>query len=200
MSEKLLKYDPEIISEKIFTIRGQRIILDFDLAEIYGVPTKRLNEQVKRNKNRFPLDFMFQLTLDETSAVLQSRSQHTDLNGQSNRSQIATGSQRHRDPRFKPYAFTEHGAAMAANVLNSPRAIEMSIFIVRAFIRLRQMVLGNKELRQELEEMKRQTNDRFQIVFETLDHLLAVEERPKRKIGFTAKEKRAAYCGKQARN
>jgi hypothetical protein len=196
MSEKLLKYDPEIISEKIFTVRGQRIILDFDLAEIYGVPTKRLNEQVKRNKKRFPRDFMFQLTLDETSAVLHSRSQHTDLNQQSNRSQIATGSQRHRDPRFKPYAFTEHGAAMAANVLNSPRAIEMSIFIVRAFIRLRQMLLGNKELRQEIEEMKRQTNDRFQIVFETLDHLLAVEERPKRKIGFTAKEKRAVYAVK----
>jgi hypothetical protein len=89
---------------------------------------------------------------------------------------------------------------MAANVLNSPRAIEMSIFIVRAFIRLRQMLLGNKELRQELEEMKRQTNDRFQIVFETLDHLLAVEDKPKQKIGFTAKEKRAASCVKQARN
>jgi hypothetical protein len=85
---------------------------------------------------------------------------------------------------------------MAANVLNSPRAIEMSIFIVRAFIRLRQMVLSNRELRQELEEMKLQTNDRFQIIFETLDHLLAVAEQPKRKIGFTAKEKCTVYSVK----
>lgn len=85
---------------------------------------------------------------------------------------------------------------MAANVLNSPRAIEMSIFIVRAFIRMRQMLLVSNELREELDELKRQTNDRFQVVFETLDYLLAVEEKPKRKSGFTAKEKRAAYAVK----
>jgi hypothetical protein len=193
MSKKLLKYDPEIISGKIFTVRGQRIILDFDLAEIYGVPTKRLNEQIKRNKNRFPADFMFKITSHEWEAL---KSQIAILNS-SMRSQFATASK--RNVRFFPYAFTEHGAAMAANVLNSPRAIEMSIFIVRAFIKLRQMLLGNKELRQELDELKRQTNDRFQIVFETLDHLLAVEDRPKRKIGFTAKEKRAAYAVKQKR-
>ena len=193
MSEKLLKYNPEIISEKIFTVRGQRIILDFDLAEIYGVPTKRLNEQVKRNKNRFPTDFMFKITSHEWEAL---KSQIA-ISNSSMRSQIATASK--RNVRFFPYAFTEHGAAMAANVLNSPRAIEMSIFIVRAFIRLRQLLLGNKELQQELDEMKRQTNDRFQIVFETLDYLLAVEERPKRKIGFIAKEKRATYSAKQAR-
>ena len=137
---------------------------------------------------------MFQLTREDVSKILEAKSQ--SMHERMNRSQIATGSQRHRDPRFKPYAFTEHGAAMAANVLNSPRAIEMSIFIVRAFIRMRQMLLVSKELREELDELKRQTNDRFLVVFETLDQLLDIEEKPKRKIGFTAKEKRAAYAVK----
>ncbi len=193
MSDKLRRYETEALGEKIFTFRGQKVILDFDLAEMYGVPTKRLNEQVKRNRTRFPDDFMFQLTLEETELLLELKFQNRIVKGRSNRSQNATGSQRHRDPRFKPYAFTEHGAAMAATVLHSPRAIEMSIYIIRAFIRLRQLLLDNKELRQELEEIKRQTDDRFQIVFETLDHLLAVEALPKRKIGFTAKEEQRAY-------
>jgi hypothetical protein len=188
MAEALTRYEAGDIGAKIYTVRGQRIILDFDLAEIYGVPTKRLNEQVKRNKNRFPTDFMFKITRQEWEAL---KSQIVISNA-SMRSQFATASK--RNVRYFPYAFTEHGAAMAANVLNSPRAIEMSIFIVRAFIRLRQMLLGNKELRQEIEEMKRQTNDRFQVVFETLDHLLALDDKPKRTIGFTAKEKRAEYA------
>jgi hypothetical protein len=191
MSDKLLRYEQEAIGEKIFTIRGQKVILDFDLAEMYEVPTKRLNEQIKRNKGRFPKDFMFQLTSHEWEALKLQIA----ISNSSMRSQFATASK--RNVRFFPSAFTEHGAAMAANVLNSPRAVEMSIFIVRAFIRLRQMLLANKELRQELEEMKRLSNDRFQIVFETLDHLLAVEARPKRKIGFTAKEKRTVYEVKQ---
>jgi len=110
---------------------------------------------------------MFKITRHEWEALKKQ----VAISPSSMRSQIATASK--RNIRFFPYAFTEHGAAMAANVLNSPRAIEMSIFIVRAFIRLRQMLLGNKELRHELEEMKSQTNDHFQIVFETLDHLLA---------------------------
>jgi len=190
MAEELTRYEAGDIGAKIYTVRGQRIILDFYLAEIYGVPTKRLNEQVKRNKSRFPTDFMFKITTQEWEAL---KSQIVISNA-SMRSQFATASK--RNVRYFPYAFTEHGAAMAANVLNSPRAIEMSIFIVRAFIRLRQMLLGNKELRQEIEEMKRQTNDRFQVVFETLDHLLALDEKPKRKIGFTAKEKRARYAVK----
>ena len=190
MAEKLTIHENGDIGAKIHTVRGQRIILDFDLAEIYGVPTKRLNEQVKRNKNRFPTDFMFKITSQEWEAL---KSQIMISNA-SMRSQFATASK--RNVRYFPYAFTEHGAAMAANVLNSPRAIEMSLFIVRAFIRLRQMLLGNKELRQEIEEMKRQTNDRFQVVFETLDHLLALDEKPKRKIGFTAKEKHARYAVK----
>jgi ORF6N domain len=107
----------------ILALRGHRVIFDAELAGLYGVTTKRLNEQVKRNAERFPEDFMFCLTRPEVEAL--------------NRSQFATGSQKHRGPRFPPSAFTEHGAIMAATILNSPRAVEMSVFAVRAFVRLR---------------------------------------------------------------
>lgn len=103
----------EHITRAILLVRGHKVLLDAELAALYGVTTKRLNEQVKRNAERFPQDFMFRLSRAETEAL--------------NRSQIATGSQKHRDPRFPPYAFTEHGAIMAATVLNSARAVEMSL-------------------------------------------------------------------------
>jgi len=138
--------------------------------------TKRLNEQVKRNKDRFPPDFMFQLTAEEKAEVVANCDHLVGLN-------FSKG---------LPFVFTEHGAVMAASVLNTPQAVLASILIMRTFIKLRRMFLSNADLRRELEEMKRQTNDRFQIVFETLDHLLAVEDHPKRKIGFKAKEKGAA--------
>ena len=169
----------ELIQNKIFLIRGQKVMLDRDLAELYGIPTFRFNEAVKRNLKRFPDDFMFQLTAAEDTALT---------------SQIAISKTGRGGRRTRPFVFTEHGAVMAANILHSDRAVQMSVFVVRAFIKLRHVLLESKELRQEFEEMRRQTNDRFQIVFETLDHMLAVEERPKRKIGFTAKEKRAAYA------
>lgn len=104
---------------------GQRVILDADLAALYGVGTKRLNEQVKRNFERFPEDFMFRLTRAEADAL--------------NRSQNATGSGKYRDPRFPPFAFTEHGAIMAATILNSSQAVEMSLYVVRAFVRIREL-------------------------------------------------------------
>ncbi len=106
------------IAQRIVVLRGCKVMLDADLAELYGVQTKRLNEQVKRNAERFPEDFMFRLTLSEVDGL--------------NRSQIATGSSKHRDPRFPPFAFTEHGALMAASVLDSPRAVEASLYVVRA--------------------------------------------------------------------
>jgi hypothetical protein len=111
---------PEQIASAILVLRGQRVLLDAELAALYGVTTKRLNEQVKRNASRFPSDFIFRLTPVETVAL--------------NRSQNATGSQKHRDPRFAPYAFTEHGAIMVATILSSPRAVEMSVYVVRAFL------------------------------------------------------------------
>ncbi len=115
----------------IRTIRGQKVILDSDLARIYGVPTKRLNEQVGRNAKRFPHDFLFQLTSTEADNL---KSQFATSRPTSNRSQIATGSQKHRDPRFLHYAFTENGAIMAANVLNSPEAVRMSEVAIDAGI------------------------------------------------------------------
>src|SRR5216117_953228 len=115
----------EDVSRAIVVLRGRKVLLDAELAALYGVMTKRLNEQVKRNAERFPEDFMFRLSRSETGAL--------------NRSHSATGSQRHRDPRFPPYAFTEYGAIMAATTLNSRRAVEMSLYVVRAFVRLREL-------------------------------------------------------------
>jgi hypothetical protein len=132
--------DPDL--PPIHTIRSQRVVLDCDLAVLYGVSTKRLNEAVKRNIHRFPSDFRFQLTREENGGlVAQARVPDTQLAEQPalapNRSRFATGSSRHRDPRFLPFAFTELGALMAATVLNSTQAVQMSLYVVRAFVRMR---------------------------------------------------------------
>ena len=110
-----------------------------------------------------------------------------------NRSQFVTGSQKHRDPRFRAYAFTEHGALMAANVLRSPRAVEMSVFVVRAFIRLRQWLANYTELNRRLEMMEKKYDSQFKVVFDTIRQLMAPKEAAKKRIGFQLKEKRAAY-------
>jgi hypothetical protein len=165
----------EDIAGAILVLRGHKVLLDAELATLYGVTTKRLNEQVKRNRDRFPDDFLFRLTEEETEAV--------------NRSQIATGSQRHRDPRFPPYAFTEHGAIMAATVVNSPRAVEMSVYIVRAFVKLRAMLASNKELLRKLNELERklQTHDRTIVsIVHAIRELMGAPARKRRPIGFTA--------------
>jgi hypothetical protein len=130
MKEKPIHHNAERLESLIFTIRGQRVIMDADLAHIYGVPTRRLNEQVRRNADRFPDDFMFQLSEQE---VTNLKSQIATSSSERIRSQIATASV-HGGRRKLPYAFTEHGAIMAANVLNSPEAIRMSVFVVRAFV------------------------------------------------------------------
>lgn len=143
------------------------MLLDRDLTELYEVETKRLKEQVKRNLDRFPEDFMFELTQTEFDNM---------------RSQIATS--KRGGTRYVPMAFTEQGVGMLSSVLRSDRAIQVNIQIMRAFIKTRQFVLDNKELKRELEELRKQTDERFQIVFETLDQLIAIEEKPKRKIGF----------------
>lgn len=133
----------EVISARILTTRGQKVLLDSDLAELYGVETKRLNEQVRRNGTRFPDDFMFQLSDDEYTAL---------------RSQIATlktGRGQHR--KYMPYAFTEHGAIMAAMVLNSPRAVEVSVFVVRAFVQLRQLAVTHQDLAKRLDALEEKT-------------------------------------------
>jgi phage regulator Rha-like protein len=166
----------ETIASKIYIIRGLNVMLDRDLAELYGVETKQLKRAVRRNIDRFPSDFMFDLTRDE----------FTNL-----RSHIGTSSW--GGERYVPMAFTEQGVAMLSSVLNSKRAIQVNIQIIRTFTKLRHALLDNKNLRKELEELKQITDERFQIVFETLDQLINIKNKPKKKIGFTAKEKSDSY-------
>jgi phage regulator Rha-like protein len=157
MKNKTELIKPEQIIETIFFIRGQRVILDTDLAQIYRVPVKRLNEQVKRNLKRFPDDFVFQLTSQETETL---RSQIAAVGQTKNlRSQFATSSWGGR--RYPPYAFTEHGTIMAANVLNSERAVEMSVFVVRAFVRMRSLLSSDKKLAEDLKELERKLTGRL---------------------------------------
>ncbi len=156
------------ISGKIYQIRGMRVILDMDLAGLYQVETKALKQAVKRNMDRFPDDFMFELTADEFE----------DL-----RSQIVTSSW--GGTRFMPMAFTEQGVAMLSSVLRSARAIQVNIQIMRAFSQLRRMLGGYKELKRKIEDMEQRYDQNFQIVFEAIKQLLEVEAKPKKRIGFT---------------
>ena len=183
------------IEPLILTLRGQKVILDADLAEAYGVETKRLNEQVKRNSDRFPEDFMIQMTREEwvnlkSQIVISSSEPVEGKSDRGNRSQIATGSQKHRDPRALPLAFTEHGAIMAASVLNSPKAVEMSVFVVRAFVQIREQLAANAEILKRLAEIDKtllEHNDALQVIWEQLQPLLAPPDPPKKgRIGFDA--------------
>jgi hypothetical protein len=144
----------EFIDPVIRSIRGQRIILDAELARIYGVTTKRLNEQVKRNHQKFPSDFMFQLTTKESKLESDSESNL--------KSQIAT-SRSHGGRRSLPYAFTEHGVVMAANVLNSKRAVVMSVYVVRAFVKLRELLGSSVGLEKKLDELERKLTARQDV-------------------------------------
>lgn len=170
------------IDSLIITIRGTRVMLDSDLAAIYGVSTSRFNEAVKRNKDRFPSDFMFQLTPGEQEFL---RSQSATLK---------TGRGRHR--KYRPYAFTEYGALMAANILNSPRAVQMSIFVVRAFAKMREALLANPDLARKLAILEKKITGRLDVhevaIVKVLQELMQIlnpppvpPDPPKRQIGFT---------------
>jgi hypothetical protein len=160
------------IENRILLIKGEKVIIDADLAEFYGVPTKRLNEQVKRNKDRFPHDFMFQLSPDEKAEVVANCDHLENL----------------KYSRALPYAFTEHGAIMAAGVLNTSRAIEVSVFIVRAFVKVRQMVAGHKDLQRKIAQIERRLTDQDEQIIELVNlikQLLNPEPPPKkRRIGY----------------
>ncbi len=157
----------EVISGKIFHIRECKVMLDRDLAELYGVDTKVLKQAVRRNINRFPKDFMFELTTEEFA----------DL-----RSQLVTSSW--GGSRYNPMVFTEQGVAMLSSVLKSERAIQVNIAIIRAFTKLRQMLANHKDLKKKIEKMEKKYDENFQIIFEAMRQLLEEEEKPKRKIGF----------------
>jgi hypothetical protein len=156
------------IEDAILNLRGQRVLLDADLAALYGVETKAFNRAVKRNLSRFPADFMFRLTKEETATL---------------RCQIGTSNDR-GGRRYLPYAFTEQGVAMLSSVLRSSRAVRVNIGIMRAFVRLRQMLQTNAELARKLALLERKCDTRFKAVFEAIRELMAPPVRPKRTIGF----------------
>lgn len=164
----------ERIEKRILVFRGHKVMLDVDLASLYGVTTKRLNEQVKRNRDRFPEDFMFRLTAEEKTEVV-AKCDHL---------------QRLKFSPTLPYAFTEHGALMLASVLNSPTAIHASIQIVRVFIRLREALASDKSLRRRLEALEKKYDSQFKVVFDAIRKLMEPTEPPKPRIGFGPAEKR----------
>jgi len=159
-------------------VRGQKVILDSDLARIYGVTTARLNQQVKRNHERFPKDFVFQLTKREHENLML---------------QFATSSSGYGGRRKLPYAFTEHGAIMAATVLNSPQAVQMSLFVVRAFVKMRDALASRRELARKLEALEKKSDAQFKVVFEAIRQLMTEPERPRKQIDFHVRERGVKY-------
>lgn len=178
MNEKGVDISVEMMEQAILLIRGQKVMLDADLAQLYGVETKILNKAVKRNLDRFPEDFMFQLTTEEAE----------DL-----RFQFGTSKGQRGGRRYLPYAFTEQGVAMLSGVLNSPRAVRVNIEIMRAFLRLRRLLAAHTELAKKLSEMEQKYDDQFRVVFDAIRALMTPPEKPRKKIGFEAKEGRTAY-------
>ena len=160
----------ERIERSIFLIRGQKVLLSQQLAELYGVETKVLNQAVARNRERFPDDFMFQLSKEELENL---------------KSQIVTSSW--GGARIAPYAFTEQGVAMLSSVLNSDRAVHVNIEIMRAFVKLRQMLSSNAELARKLESLEKKYDAQFKVVFDAIRQLMSPPARPKREIGFHVK-------------
>lgn len=178
MPSPICRGDATGIAQRIFVLRGQRVLLDSDLAELYGVRTERLNQQVRRNRGRFPDDFVFQLKISEL---------------RNNCLQIASSSRKYRGPKRPPLAFTEHGAIMAATVLNSPRAVEMSVYVVRAFVKLRQVLASNVDLARKLAALEKSvaaldagTKKQFEEVYRAIQALMAPTATRSRPIGFTA--------------
>lgn len=167
----------ERIEKSILLIRGKKVMIDADLAVLFGVTTRRLKEQVRRNPERFPPDFMFELTPEETSEVV-ANCDHLD---------------RLKFSPYRPFAFTEHGALMLANVLNSPRAIQASLQIVRTYIRLRKLLSSNAELARRIDALEDKYDKQFKIVFDAIRRLIEPPEKPKNPIGFRVRERRSRY-------
>ncbi|MBI3297101.1 MAG: ORF6N domain-containing protein [Elusimicrobia bacterium] len=165
---RILRVEVLPIERRILMIRGRRVMLDSDLAEVYGVSTKRLNEQVSRNRRRFPSDFMFRLTLEEKSEVVAKCDHLTRL----------------RFSPHRPMAFTENGVIMLASILNSPAAVRASVQVVRAFVLLRAMLADSKSLARRLDELEKRYDMQFKTVFDAIRALMARPPAPPRRIGF----------------
>jgi hypothetical protein len=182
MNKKQICITEETIETRIYSIRGKRVMLDRDLAELYRVETRRLKEQVRRNRDRFPADFMFELSPEELNIW---------------RSQFATSKGTKKGLRHVPMAFTEQGVAMLSGVLNSKRAIQLNIRIMRAFVRLRQTIPLHKGFAEKLTEFEKKYDGKFEkhdkeirIIFETIRQLMLPPEKPRRQIGFHEKDER----------
>jgi phage regulator Rha-like protein len=187
MAKKSKSPVPIPVESMIHTVRGHKIMLDSDLARIYGVESRRLNEQVKRNSDRFPDDFMFRLSPDEWEKLRRLRSQNATL-------------KRGQHRKYPPYVFTEHGALMAANILKSKTAMSMSIYVVRAFIRMREELTSRRDLEERLDQIEKILlvhDTQLKELFEKIRPLLLPPTaKPRRNIGFEVKEPRAKYGGK----
>ena len=191
------KLTSDQLGRLIYEVRGERLMLDSDLASIYGVETKALNRAVKRNRDRFPKDFMFQLSEDEWKNLrYQIGTSSSNSKHQSLRYQIGTSTLGHGGRRSRPYVFTEHGAIMAANVLNSRRAVQMSVFVVRAFLKMRALLGDNRDLAQKLaaleKELKKRLNVHEGVIVTILQRVMNIIDPPalpppppKPRIGFT---------------
>jgi hypothetical protein len=192
---------PENLAPLIFLVRGEKVLLDADLAALYGVEARVLNQAVARNRNRFPDDFMFQLTVEEwgrlrsqsvtsntPAAAMRSRFLTTSKRAERNSSQTVMSSRKHRGLRYRPYAFTEQGIAMLSSVLRSPRAVEVNIAIMRTFVQLRRLMDSNRNLARKIEAMENKYDEQFAAVFDAIKRLIAEDQtrtaRPKRRIGF----------------
>lgn len=166
----------ETIEKKILLIRGEKVMLDADIAELYGVETFNLNKAVKRNIDRFPSDFMVQLTKEEANSLRF----HIGMSKTSGRG----------GRRYLPYAFTEQGVAMLSSVLNSKRAVQVNIAIMRAFVKLREMLATHKDLARKLNEMEKKYDAQFKVVFDAIRQLMIPPEKKRRKIGFLRGEEK----------
>jgi hypothetical protein len=189
------------VAQNIRYVRGQKVILDFDLAALYGVTTKALNQAVKRNATRFPADFMFQLTSEEARSL---RSQFVTTSRQvverevsgPNWSQFVTSSSKHRGATYRPYAFTEQGIAMLSSVLNSERAVKVNIAIMRAFVKLRETLETNREFARKFSELEKRIgkhDEEITAIIEAIRQLMAPPKTPRREIGFHVREKAPRY-------
>jgi ORF6N domain len=196
------------IERRILLLRGEKVMLDSDLAELYGVETKALNQAVQRNLERFPGDFMFQLSTEESQLVL--RSQTVTSNGESGgdplktkgslRSQIVTSNVGRGGRRYRPYVFTEQGVAMLSSVLASPRAVQVNIVIMRTFVQLRQMLSSHADLARKLAALEGKYDKQFRVVFDVIRELMNEKKKPKREIGFhTLMPKPAKVVGATAK-
>ena len=186
----------EQIALRIRHFRGEKVLLDFDLAALYGVETRALNQAVRRNADRFPADFMFQLSIEEAETLSQVVTPSVAGHNVSNSSQIVMSSGKYRGKRYRPYAFTEQGVAMLSSVLNSESAVKMNIAIMRAFVQLRRALETNRELARKFSELERRIDKHdaeIDAILEAIRQLMAPPEKPRREIGFHVREQAARY-------